>query len=225
MTKDLVIFDLDGTLVQFDFTAEGMRSVRSNLQSLFAEVGVERDFKPLLIDLTDALETVSETVDEDTAARVRDEAFQQLEAMERDAVSRQHVYESSNAVLEQIDASDAVLAVATNNTREAAKVSIDAAGFPEPDYLVAVDDVAQPKPDPAMIDVLLDRFNLSPASMTMIGDKKTDAQSAYQANVKTETSVTTMLINRGGDSEDSTRVDHSVTSLTEISSILQITTS
>lgn len=219
---DLVIFDLDGTLVQLDFTAEGMRSVRSNLQSLFAEVGVERKFKPLLVDLTDALEAVSETADENTAARVRDDAFQQVEAMERDAVSRQHVYKDANTVLEQVAASDATLAIATNNTREAAKISIDAAGFPEPDYLVAVDDISRPKPDPAMIDALLNRLNSSPDTMVMIGDKKTDAQSAYQASADTETTVATILVNRDGEKQDSTLVDHNIVSLTEVFEVLSI---
>lgn len=219
---DLVIFDLDGTLVQLDFTAEGMRSVRSNLQPLFAEVGVERKFKPLLVDLTDALEAVSETADENTAARVRDDAFQQVEAMERDAVSRQHVYKDANTVFEQVAASDATLAIATNNTREAAKISIDAAGFPEPDYLVAVDDISRPKPDPAMIDALLDRLNSSPSSMVMIGDKKTDAQSAYQASADTETTVATILVNRDGEKQDSTLVDHNIVSLTEVFEVLSI---
>lgn len=219
---DLVIFDLDGTLVQLDFTAEGMRSVRSNLQSLFAEVGVERKFKPMLVDLTDALKAVSETADENTAARVRDDAFQQVEAMERDAVSRQHVYKDANTVFEQVAASDATLAIATNNTREAAKISIDAAGFPEPDYLVAVDDISRPKPDPVMIDALLDRLNSSPSSMVMIGDKKTDAQSAYQASADTETTVATILVNRDGEKQDSTLVDHNIVSLTEVFEVLSI---
>jgi HAD superfamily hydrolase (TIGR01549 family) len=216
VTVDLVIFDLDGTLVEMDFTGEGMRTVRSNLQSVFERVDIDREFEPLLVDLEDALETASDTVEDETAAQIREDAFQQVAEMERDAVSRQDEFDDANGVLEQVAASESTLAVATNNTREAARAAIDAANFPEPAHLVAVDDVGHPKPNPAMIDALLERLDDSPTSVAIVGDRESDAESVCRSCEGTETIVHTVLVDRTGvDDEDAPLIDHTVTSLTE----------
>lgn len=216
MILDIIVFDLDGTLVQLDFTGKGMRTVRSNLQGVFKEVGIERDFKPLLSDLTSALEEVSERADEGTARRIHNTAFHQVTAMECDAVSRQHIYEDAATALKQVAASDTTLAIATNNTREAAEAAIDAADFPDPDHLVAVDDVGKPKPDPAMINTLVERLDSQPTSLGMVGDRQSDAESAVMACKGTEITSHTVLVRRDSQStENPGMVDHTVTSLTE----------
>ncbi|QLH76826.1 HAD family hydrolase [Halosimplex rubrum] len=226
MTLDLVIFDLDGTLVQLDFTGNGMQNVRTNLQSVFAEEGINREFSPLLVDLEDALETVSEVADENTAARIHQEAFQVVAEMECDAVSRQEVYNDAKTVLKRVATSDSTLAVATNNTRGAAEAAMDAAGFPEPDYLITVDDVNKPKPDSAMIDALLKQVDHSPTTLAIVGDRISDAESVRRSCVDTDITTHTVLVDRSGENpEDSEIVDHVVTSLTDALDILPIESS
>ncbi|MXR19080.1 HAD family hydrolase [Halobacterium bonnevillei] len=214
MTLDVIVFDLDGTLVQLDFTGEGMQTVRSNLQDVFKQFGVEYEFRPLLVDLTSALEEVAEQTDEETTQRVRNDAFNQVEAMERDAVSRQHIYEDASTTVRRVAASDTTLAIATNNTREAAERAIDAANFPDPDILVAIDDVDKPKPDSEMINELIERLDSEPTSLAIVGDRPGDAESAIAACEGTGITAHTVLVCRDGQAiEDSEVVDDIVTSL------------
>lgn len=221
MTPDIVIFDLDGTLVSLDFTGEGMRTVRSNLQSVFDQVGIDRDFKPLLVDLSDALDNLSNNVDNETWNRIRMEAFEQVAEMEKDAVSRQEQFDDAKEVLERVAASDSTLAVATNNTREAARAAIDTADLPEPSHLVAVDDVKHPKPNPEMIKALLCRLDESPSTIAIVGDRESDAESVRRFCEDTGIVSHTVLIDRTDcGSEDTQLADHTVTSLTEALDIL-----
>jgi HAD superfamily hydrolase (TIGR01549 family) len=218
---DLVVFDLDGTLVQLDFTGEGMKTVRADLRGIFAEVGINQEFRPLLTTLEEALDTLAESTDTDTAERIQQRAFQCIAAMERDAVSRQHVYDTAQPVLERVVASDSTFAVATNNTREAATRSIADAGFPEPDYLVAVDDVFRPKPNPDMITELLDRIDSKPETLAMIGDRQSDAKSALSACKEPGIRLTTVLIERTDtEQQNHDDIDHVVSSLERVVDIL-----
>jgi len=220
---DLVVFDLDGTLVQFDFTAEGMERVRNALQDVFDEVGIEREFKPLLTELEDALDDVSRSTDTSTAARIRRRAFQQISEMELDAVSRQYVYKGSQPVLEEVASSDATLAVATNNTRDAALRSLEDAGLPEPDYLVAVDDIGRPKPARDMIERLFSRCDSTPDAMVMVGDRPSDATSASRACSGTETDAVTVLLQRDEPgAADHSSIDHTITSLSDLLDVIRL---
>lgn len=221
MTLDVIVFDLDGTLVQLDFTGEGMQTVRSNLQDVFAQFGIECEFRPLLVDLTSALEAVAKRTDKETTQRVRNDAFRQVAAMERDAVSRQHVYEDAPTTMRRVAASDTTLTIATNNTREAAEAAINSADFPDPDNLVAVDDVGKPKPDSGMIKELIGRLDSEPTSLAIVGDRQSDAESAIAACEGTGITAHTVLVCRDGQApENSEVVDHTVTSLTQALNIL-----
>lgn len=220
---DLVVFDLDGTLVQFDFTAEGMERVRNALQAVFGEVGIEREFRPLLTELEDALDDVSRTTDTSTTNRIRRRAFQQVSEMELDAVSRQQVYEAAHPVLKEVSSSDATLAIATNNTRDAALRSLEDADLPEPDYLVAVDDIGRPKPAQDMIDKLFSRCDSKPDRMVMIGDRPSDAASASRACSGTETDSITLLLRRDEpEPADHSAVDYTISSLSELTDIVRL---
>lgn len=216
---DVIVFDLDGTLVKLDFTGEGMENVRRNLRNVFGEVGINRDFKPLLTDLEEALTELSTTVEADTVDRIQTKAFEVIEAMERDAVARQDVYDGAREHLETIAASDAQLAVATNNTRGAAQSAIENAGFPQPDVLVAVDDVGRPKPHPDMLEMVANQCDSIPESIVMIGDRESDAQSAYEAFENTNISITTILINNDSTGEV---VDHTVPSIVDAFKYIEI---
>lgn len=221
---DILVFDLDGTLVQLDFTKNGMKTVRAGLQDVFSAAGVEREFKPLLVELEETLDELSTQLEEDTVDDLRQRAFEQIATMERDAVSRQHVYTDAKPLLEQLAPSTTQVAVATNNTRAAATDSIRMAGFPEPDYLVALDDVGKPKPNPDMIELLFDKFDQSPQTIGMVGDRLSDAESMYNACEDKDITVETFLLDRNSEQEQSSpSVDHTIESLSDILEIMSVT--
>lgn len=210
---DLIVFDLDGTLVKLDFTGERMEDARRNLQNVFDKVDINQEFKPLLTDLEKALRELSATVEAETANHVQTKAFEVIEALERDAVARQSVCDGAREQLETVAASDAQLAIATNNTRGAAKSAIESAGFAHPDILVALDDAERPKPHPDMLEMVADECGSTPESIVMIGDRESDARSAYEAFEQRNIHLTTVLINN--NSTDRV-VDYTMSSITDV---------
>ena len=221
LSADILVFDLDGTLVQLDFTKSGMEKVRADLQSVFSEAGVSRDFKPLLAELDETLNELSAQLEQHAVDDLRRRAFEKIATMERDAVSRQHVYPAARPLLEKLGQSTTQVAVATNNTRAAATESIRLAGFPEPDYLVALDDVGKPKPNPDMIELLFAKFDQSPESISMVGDRLSDAESMHHACEDKEARATTILLDRENrEDQNAPIIDYNIESLTEMSDLI-----
>lgn len=217
LSADILVFDLDGTLVQLDFTKDGMEKVRADLQNVFSEAGISRDFKPLLVELEETLNELSAQLEQDVVDELRRRAFEKIATMERDAVSRQHVYPAAKPLLEELNRSTTQVAIATNNTRAAAIESIRMASFPEPDYLVALDDVGKPKPNPDMIELLFENFDQSPECIGMVGDRLSDAKSMHHACEDRGATATTILLDRENkEDQNVTIVDYSIGSLAEI---------
>jgi phosphoglycolate phosphatase-like HAD superfamily hydrolase len=219
---DLVVFDLDGTLVELDFTGEGMETVRSDLQEVFEPVGIEREFKPLLTELDEALTELRGTEAKDVFERVSQAAFDAITEMERDAASRLDVYESALTVYEEAVESGATVAIATNNTRGAAEMAIADAGLSEPDLLVALDDVGRPKPNADMLETVLKRSTVTQSKMVMIGDRRSDAVSALRACEGREVTPFTVLIDTDESEEPDDTIDHVVSSVSGVLSVLTL---
>lgn len=219
-SAQLVVFDLDGTLVELDFTGKGMETVRRDLQEVFDPVGIDRDFKPLLTELDEALVELQQTAEAGVVEEVSRAAFDAITEMELDAASRLHVYESASWIYREVIESDATVAIATNNTRGAAEKVIADAEFPGPDLLVALDDVGRPKPNADMLEAVLKRSEVAPSKMAMIGDRRSDALSARRACEGRRVTLVTILIDSDGEEEPGDTVDHVVTSVSDALSVL-----
>ncbi|WP_182355106.1 HAD-IA family hydrolase [Flaviflexus huanghaiensis] len=87
-------------------------------------------------------------------------------------------------VLDTLDAlhGKARFAVATAKIRSATLEILDKLGIVDHfDYIVTADDMTRMKPDPQSIQMVQERFGVSPRKVAMVGDMATDIQAAHAA--------------------------------------------
>lgn len=158
------LFDMDGTLTCAMHDFDQMR------RQLRLPAGV-----PIL----EALDAMAP--DE---ARQKRQALDDMELkMAEDATAQP----GSHALLQQLTDRGARIGIVTRNGREIANVTLDACGllgFFDADTIISR-DCAEPKPDPAGIELALSRWSATPAQAVMVGDYRFDLESGRRASVAT----------------------------------------
>lgn len=192
----LVVFDLDGTLIQLDFTEDGMVKARKKLQQISSVSGMRSEFKPLHREVHKMLKSLENDSDDINKYELRSSIFDVLRGLEQDAVSRLTHYPDAIECYVQCVANPTIsTAIATNNTRLTAMSAIDYMRVPYPDTLVSIEDVHLPKPDPHMLNLILNR-HANAMRLIMIGDRYSDIQSAQSASAKHAVEFISILIDR-----------------------------
>jgi len=192
----LIVFDLDGTLVQLDFTQDGMVKARKQLQQIFSVSGIQSEFKPLHREVYKVLKSPEIGPDNTYSDELRSSVFDVLRGLEQDAVTRLTHYPDAIECYVQCVADPTIsTAIATNNTCLTAKTAIDYVGVPHPDTLVSIEDVQLPKPDPHMLNLVLNR-HANAMRLIMIGDRYSDIQSAQKASSNHDVELVSILIDR-----------------------------
>ena len=158
------IFDMDGTLT---VPAHDFQYARQQL-------GIPSDQ-----DILGALSTRSDAE--------RAEATRWLETWERDIAYQSQAQQDAVTLLAALRARDCRLGVVTRNTRENAVITLQAAGlshwFADEDVLGRHD--AAPKPDPAALQLLLNRWSASASEAVMVGDYIHDSRAGRAAGMHT----------------------------------------
>lgn len=119
-------------------------------------------------------------------------------------------------ILESLRSNDFKIGVITNRSRNARSMLIHCQLMSQVDYVVAVEDVTNPKPHPEGIFKALNHFSRKPEHAYMIGDMPVDIHTGKNAGVRT------IAINTSDCLEDLQRVrpDHIVRRLEELLPIL-----
>jgi len=178
MSRRLIIFDMDGTLVNSSLTiANAINYVRRNL-----------GFEPM------EPAYILKHINDHTLNPAR--FFYHARAFESDHekwfseyYTRNHekelvLYNGIKTLLETLKARGDTLAVATNAYRSSTMQSLTYLGIYELfDDIACYDDVLQGKPHPDMIYQLLDRLNFRAEEALFIGDGPRDEMAAKAAGV------------------------------------------
>ncbi len=99
--------------------------------------------------------------------------------------TRTEVYEGIHEALGELNAGGLVLACVTNKPREFTVPLLERLGMSSSfAVVVAGDDVAHPKPHPALLLAACERLGVSTSQALMIGDSLNDAQAAEAAGMK-----------------------------------------
>lgn len=121
---------------------------------------------------------------------------------------RTKVYEGIHEALDELRAGGLVLACVTNKPREFTVPLLERLGMSASfAVVVAGDDVAHPKPHPALLLAACERLDVEPVQALMVGDSLNDAQAARAAGMQA------VLVETGyneGESLDALREDPAV---------------
>jgi phosphoglycolate phosphatase len=168
---DLVIFDLDGTLI--DSVGDIADAVNHTLGSAFADAAVAEWVGSGVRVLLERAGVAADALD-DAVARFRAHYAAQPAKHTRPYLR----------VRETLRALDCDKAVATNKPGELARAIVERLGLAgEFVAILGEDDVGAKKPDPLIVDILRGKVGAGRAQTLYVGDSLVDAETAHAAGV------------------------------------------
>jgi phosphoglycolate phosphatase len=182
MPPSLIVFDLDGTLI--DSAADLAAAVNAMLESFGREPLSVAEVRRMIGD------GVAMLVSRALAARQCEQADPARAAQiftrhyEARATSLTRVFPGAAAALRALRAADVPLAVCTNKPARLAAAVLD--GLALSGYFARViggDSFPFRKPDPRVLLLLLQDFAVAPQRSLLVGDSEIDAQTASSAGV------------------------------------------
>ena len=178
MRYDLIVFDWDGTLM------DSAALIAESLQTACREVGgpvpnTAEARHVIGMSMVAAIRSVAPDLAEETFPRL-------FESYRRHYLTHESVlrpFAEVGAMLEALEQSGHLLAVATGKPRAGLERALEATGFKRHFVATRCADEENPKPAPDMLNYLMDVCGVSPAQTLMIGDTSHDLLMAGHAGV------------------------------------------
>ena len=207
----LVLFDLDGTLVDKEFRNRSLAKARHEEVSRVAGAsaarrwaklsGVDMEFNvdergplskaPRKEDLTVAAAAIwLEGLDWFQAKELAAQAYEAADRMQSRRF-RPELIAGAEGMLRRLKGAGLMLGIATNGSGRTAREIMGAVGVEEVfDFYIGADEVAEGKPAPDMIVAACERLGVSPGDAVYVGDEAVDALAGEAAGV-----MGTVLVN------------------------------
>ncbi|MDO4287818.1 MAG: HAD-IA family hydrolase [Eubacterium sp.] len=178
---DLIIFDLDGTLV--DSAADIVATVQYIIKKY--------EFEPKSDDFIrsciggGARNVLLKSLGQDKEALIDKEILPLFKKYyEENCAVYTGLYPKVKAILEYYQKINKPMALATYKIRTATEKIMTTLGIDKYfDFLVTADDVKNPKPDPECIQKILNYYQMRPEQAILVGDTKTDFMTGANAGV------------------------------------------
>ncbi len=176
---DLVIFDLDGTLVD------------TALYIIMNYVHLFDKYHKKMPSLTDMVYFSGPPLEDILPRYFPDVPFDKLIREFREFSLRysnhySSLYEGETDVLSSLKKAGYKLAVLTSKSREATIDNLQGFDIYQYfDYLLCVDDCPKPKPDPLGVNMILDKLKIERDRALVIGDSESDIVTGKNAGIKT----------------------------------------
>lgn len=214
-----VLFDLDGTLIEYHFEArEARREIIELLRKLkfdSSKFSVEEHTQKLL-------EKAKKQIDERKVSLSWDQLWDMTDSILRKydeiAFNKTNINPNAERVLSRLKGSGYMLGIVTNSNREIVTKILKNYGFSKVfDVIVTRDDVREMKPSTSGLFFALNRLGVRPEESVFVGDSYVDILAARQAGLR-------VIAVRGGassrDSLESYGPDEILDDLTGLLSIL-----
>jgi phosphoglycolate phosphatase-like HAD superfamily hydrolase len=186
-----ILFDLDGTLIDFKIDYKRARAETVNvLESHGLPHGRLTSEMLVLAMLQDAEKYFKDILrySERKIKAIKKEVNNKVELVERDAAMQATPLSGIPDVLNFVLAEKIVPAVITYNSTANALLSLETAGllhyFANHELIIGRDMVSRPKPDPEHTYLLLKRLGMSPNDICIIGDHPRDIEAALNVHAR-----------------------------------------
>lgn len=179
--KQLIIFDLDGTLIQSDINYIG---IRDELKSILKHLVSESEYTDIQNTIYTILELV-EIIDKcDPSGIEFKKAWSLVEEYEMKGYEKAFVTKNALETLEKLQKSGYHIVIYTNNSRKLTDYALEKFELENlVDYVLTRDDVKNCKPDPEGIFFIMEKFSQSRDNTIFIGDSWVDAETAVNAKI------------------------------------------
>ncbi len=175
--KKLVLFDMDGTLIDSDELV------------LFIYDQLTKTYPPIIsfdtLDLGDVFAASYPDVIKELYGDFNQEHLDEIYKLNQTYKNKYlKLFQGVHELLDTLKKQDYLLGLVTSEMREIAISELESLGILEYfEHIVAFDDVSKPKPDPEGIINHLEFFNCSHEQTIYIGDQKSDGIASSNARV------------------------------------------
>ena len=175
-----ILLDMDGTLLRLEVDIE---AVRAELVTMFAGLGFDASFAPILATIDSAAQAVAASAGE-AAALVR-RGRDLIDAGECAAAARARPRRGAAALLAEIERRQWPVGLVTDNGRACVAPAISGAGLDSPLWrrakIVTRDDVDQPKPAPDGVVAAATPMLDDGGTLWYVGDSPRDISAGHAA--------------------------------------------
>ncbi|MHA1199073.1 MAG: HAD family hydrolase [Candidatus Heimdallarchaeaceae archaeon] len=178
----LMIFDMDGTLIQSDIDYMG---IRDRLREILQEIVTDDEYQRIRRTIYTILELVFLIKERDSSGQIYEKAWNLVEEYELKGYENAFVEEDVIKTLEELKNKGHILVIYTNNSRKITDYALKEYNFNHLfEFVMTRDDVENSKPNPEGIYKLIKKFQKDKSSTVFIGDSWVDAETAKNADVK-----------------------------------------
>ena len=177
-----VLFDFDGTIIYLPTNYEG---IRYRLEKLFLIFDIYSDFRPLVESIKCSLEELRRKESLKVVRQIEKQVFSIIEKEELQAVENSRIAEGAKEVLSLLRTSNIAIAVVSRNGRNCIERCFSRFKLPEPDLIVAREDVKELKPHPKQFKFALKKLKIAPSQAIIIGDSYHDIDGGKKLGIKT----------------------------------------
>jgi len=180
----LVLFDLDGTLIEFNYNYSLARRI---IIEKLVEMGVERsilsDSKPASVNLEEAVSFMrGKGLNEEQLRALRRRVYEAVEPLELEAAGNPVVRDGIVELLNWLVGTGVKMAVCTNNCRKASSIILEKSGLKAFfKHVFTRDDVERIKPFPDLILKACKVIGVPPEETIHVGDSPIDVAAARGA--------------------------------------------
>ncbi|MCG3223862.1 MAG: HAD family hydrolase [Candidatus Heimdallarchaeota archaeon] len=177
----LVVFDLDGTLIQSNIDYMG---IRDEVREMLKDLVPPDEFQIIKNTPTTILNLVELVKDKDTLGGLYEKAWLVVEEAERVGYEEAKIEEDVHSTLSKLQLENFDLAIFTNNSRKLTDYGMKKFELDQyTDVVITRDDVEEAKPNPEGLIKIMNHFNRSIEQTIFIGDSWLDAETAEVVGV------------------------------------------
>ncbi len=180
-SKQLIVFDLDGTLIQSNIDYMGIRDeVREMLKDIVPpdEYQIIKDTPTTILNLVELVKT------KDALGGLFEKAWLIVEEAERIGYEEAKIDDDVHSTLSKLRLENFNIAIFTNNSRKLTDYGMKKFELKQyTDVVITRDDVEEAKPNPEGLIKIMNHFNKSTEQTIFIGDSWLDAETAQIAGV------------------------------------------
>ncbi|MGH9879087.1 MAG: HAD family hydrolase [Nitrososphaerales archaeon] len=178
----LVIFDLDGTILNLPINYDNLRK---ELKTMFKPFGVEMEFKLILDSIKTALSTIRQNQGTQKFEEISMNVYRVLEKYETDAAHEAKVISGAEKTLAKLKQLDLKLAIFSRTGRSAVVGSLKTTGLEKYfDLIMAREDTTEQKPSSEGLEKILTMLGVKSDEAIVVGDHIFDIMAAKEIGIK-----------------------------------------
>ena len=179
-----IIFDLDGTLVEFTYR---FREAKKSVIKYLSEIGIRFSDKTYEYSIQDIIDEVTKTLKNNNEHKLED-VLNEIEIIlgrfEIEASKNTRLHKDAITVLRKLKEKDYSLAIVTNNGRNATLSTLNRLDLTKYfDVIITRSEVSKLKPNPEGIETALKLLKVEPNKTMFVGDSTLDINAGTSGGV------------------------------------------